>query len=155
MQKRTLAAIFLALSAGGLFAAECVTHSLPPFRITVTLNDIAKAGTPLKAFLRNLDSAGENLVGKSTWRERAFVGYVTVVHKRLTMTGTNIQYVEKPCGESAEESGGTGAIAQGPPSGGGTGGGGTGGGIGGWNPPGGCVGNCQPPYGEVGEVQQM
>ncbi|MEN5206627.1 hypothetical protein ABE493_00685 [Stenotrophomonas terrae] len=154
MKKRTLLAI-LTLSAGGLLAAECITHSLPPFKITVTLNDVAKAGSPLTAFLRNLDSAGEKLVGKSTWRERAFVGYVTVVHKRVTMTGTNIQYVEKPCGESAEESGGTGAIAQAPPSGGGGGGGAPGGGIGGWNPPGGCVGNCQPPYGEVGEIQQM
>lgn len=164
MRKSALAAIFLSLTAGGLFAAECISHALPPFKITVTLDDIKSAGTPALAFFRNLDDAGEKLVGATLWRERQFVGYVTVVHKQLWLTGTNIQYVQKPCGQTVEESEGSGAIAQNPPDNGGGSGGGDGpanpgnpGGIGGWNPPGGggCYGHCQPPFGEVGPIQQI
>lgn len=162
MRKSALAAVFLSLTAGGLIAAECVTHAMPPFKITVLLDDVKSAGTPARAFFKALDDAGEKLVGKSVWRERQFIGYVTVVHRQLWMTSTNIQYVQKPCGQTVEESEASGNMTQNPPdTGGGTGGGaanpGNPGGIGGWNPPGGggCYGHCQPPFGEVGPIQQI
>ncbi|MCD9088741.1 hypothetical protein [Stenotrophomonas sp. SY1] len=157
MRKSALAAVLLSLTAGGLLAAECITQAMPPFKITVTLDDIKSAGTPALAFFKGLDDAGEKLVGKTLWRETQFVGYVTVVHRQLWVTSTNIQYVQKPCGQTVEESEGSGDIVQNPPGTGGGNGGGNPGGIGGWNPPGtgGCYGNCQPPYGEVGPIQQI
>lgn len=160
MRKKMLASVFLStLAAGTAFA--CVMQAMPPFQIKVTSDDMRRGETPFAAFLRKLDEAGEKLMGAATWRASGFAGYVTVKTQILHLSGTNIQYVQKPCGQTAEESEASGDLVQTPPPSGGSSGGGGGstggGGVGGWNPPGGggCYGNCQPPYGEVGDIQQV
>lgn len=157
MRKKMLASAFLSTLAIGT-ALACVMQPIPPFQIKVTTDDIGRAGSPFAAFLQKLDEAGEKLMGAATWRASGFAGYVTVKTQMLHISATNIQYVQKPCGQTAEESEASGDLVQNPPPTPPTGGGGGtgGGGVGGWNPPGGggCYGNCQPPYGEIGDIQQ-
>lgn len=156
MRKKMLASVFLStLAIGSAFA--CMIEALPPFQIKVNTDDIGKAGSPFGAFLQKLDEVGGKLMGADTWRASGFAGYVTVKVSVAHLSSTNIQYVEKPCGQTAEESEDSGSFGQTPPPSGGGGGGGVGGDVGGWNPPGGggCYGNCQPPYADVGQIQQV
>ena len=106
-----------------------------------------------------LDETAERTFGADAWRNTSFVGNVMYKTKIMMMTGSSMITVSKPCGKSAEESGGTeDSFASTPPSGGGGGGStGGGGGIGGWFPGGGgCFGNCQPPPpGRVGPIENL
>ena len=149
-------------------ALACTVLPMLPFSISVDLKDIAaakqagasSAEAPNKAFLKKLDETAERTFGADAWRNTSFVGNVMYKTKIMMMTGSSMITVSKPCGKSAEESGGTeDSFASTPPSGGGGGGGSTGGGggIGGWFPGGGgCFGNCQPPPpGRVGPIENL
>ena len=139
-------------------AIACTELPIPPLPpLKVNLDDISKeraAGSadPLRsAFNKKLDSAAEQVMGSAAWRANYFKGQVSYTTKLMMMTGRAMVYVEKPCGQSAEEAGNSGQVAGGTGSVGGSGSAG----IGGWIPGGGgCYGYCEPPYGKVGELEQ-
>lgn len=168
MKKRRINAklAYATLGLAGVGIA-CTVLPMLPFTSSVSQSDIANAvragvskpQAPNAASLKNLDAAGEKVMGAAAWRETSFVGNVRYSFKLGFITGANNITVAKPCGKTAEESGGTtdGFTSNpGNPGGGsGGGGGGGGGGIGGWLP-GGCYGNCGDGdhYGEVGGIEQ-
>ena len=86
-----------------------------PFSISVDLKDIAaakqagasSADAPNRAFLKKLDETAERTFGADAWRNTSFVGNVMYKTKIMMMTGSSMITVSKPCGKSAEESGGT------------------------------------------------
>lgn len=163
MKKRRINAklAYASLGLAGVGIA-CTVLPMLPFTVSVSQSDIAnavragvsKSQAPNAAFLKNLDTAGEKVMGAAAWRETSFVGNVRYSFKLGFITGANTITVAKPCGKTAEESGGTtDGFTSNPGDPGG--GGGAGGGIGGWLP-GGCHGNCGDGdhYGEVGGIEQ-
>lgn len=85
MKKRRINAklAYATLGLAGVGIA-CTVLPMLPFTISVSQSDIAnavragvsKSQAPNAAFLKNLDAAGEKVMGAAAWRETSFVGNV-------------------------------------------------------------------------------
>jgi hypothetical protein len=132
--------LFLASVAG--FAIACSVRAMPPFKIDVSLWDIAVAwfqgnrtNAANVAFLSNLDDQGKATFGASVWKQDNFQGYVYPTATIAGTTGATQVYVDKPCDQLAKDQAGSGTeYVGGSGGGGGYSGGGTSYGIIGYNP---------------------
>ena len=129
--KRKLSLLSLLFCTGLAFA--CAVRALPPFKVDVTLWDIAVAwangnrtDAANVAFLSQVDDLGTKTFGATAWKRDNFVGYIYPTATIAGSSGATQVYFDKPCDELAVGQKGSGTSYLGG-GGGGGGGGGTGG----------------------------
>lgn len=111
----------------------CTIRALPPFKIDVSLWDIAVAwfngagsNAVSAAFLSNVDDQGEEVYGAETWFRDSFAGKVYPATSIAGFSGRTDVPIEKPCNAKAADgampgsSGGGSGDGDGNPVGGGS-----------------------------------
>lgn len=126
MKNQIKLGLLLMCSTG--IALGCALKSLPPFKVDVSLWDIAVAwfqgasNPSSAAFLSNLDEQGQETFGAQAWHSDNYVGYVYPKVAVGGMSGASQIFINKPCNSKAidsatRDSGGGGGGGGGPGTG--------------------------------------